>query len=504
MSVLEAKNITKIFPGVKALEDVSVSFHKGEIHCIMGENGAGKSTLIKCLTGVYEAENGEIFINDKSALKDRSLFKRIAYVPQEISLFQKMTVAENLFIPYDKAGIKGRINQKKLEEQARPILDKFNIHVEPGKLADEISVSSQQLLQIARAAAFSDYDVLILDEPTTCLTQKDTENLFDIIRKIKKEGKAIIFISHKLDEVFELGDCITVFCNGRKVSTADLKEVDVPWVVEQMTGKQLDYQEIFCSENVGEELVLDVKQLTGTMFHDVSFSLKKGEILGFSGLVGAGRSELMQAIFGYLPIFSGEIVCQGKAWKMGDTHYSVKHGMFYLPEERRSQGILPDMSVKENISINTLDTVSSWCGISKRKEITKAEEIIKAYNVKTSDLNKEIKFLSGGNQQKVIIGRSTCTEPKILIFDEPTKGIDIGAKTEVYRLMKELAEKGIAIILISSEMDEIKKCANRIICMYHGEVTGECNYGSEKEEILKAILGIKTSDEEGQTDEQRA
>ena len=268
-----------------------------------------------------EAENGEIFINDKPALKDRSLFKRIAYVPQEISLFQKMTVAENLFIPYDKAGIKGRINQKKLEEQARPILDKFNIHVEPGKLADEISVSSQQLLQIARAAAFSDYDVLILDEPTTCLTQKDTENLFDIIRKIKKEGKAIIFISHKLDEVFELGDCITVFCNGRKVSTADLKEVDVPWVVEQMTGKQLDYQEIFCSENVGEELVLDVKHLTGTMFHDVSFSLKKGEILGFSGLVGAGRSELMQAIFGYLPIFSGEIVCQGKS--MEDGRYTL-------------------------------------------------------------------------------------------------------------------------------------------------------------------------------------
>ena len=349
MSVLEAKNITKIFPGVKALEDVSVSFHKGEIHCIMGENGAGKSTLIKCLTGVYEAENGEIFINDKSALKDRSLFKRIAYVPQEISLFQKMTVAENLFIPYDKAGIKGRINQKKLEEQARPILDKFNIHVEPGKLADEISVSSQQLLQIARAAAFADYDVLILDEPTTCLTQKDTENLFDIIRKIKKEGKAIIFISHKLDEVFELGDCITVFCNGRKVSTAELKDVDVPWVVEQMTGKQLDYQETFCSEKVSEEMILDVKHLTGAMFHDVSFSLKKGEILGFSGLVGAGRSELMQAIFGYLPIYSGEIVCQGKVWKTGDTHYSVTNGMFYLPEERRSQGILPDMSVKENI-----------------------------------------------------------------------------------------------------------------------------------------------------------
>ena len=251
-------------------------------------------------------------------------------------------------------------------------------------------------------------------------------------------------------------------------------------------------------------MILDVKHLTGAMFHDVSFSLKKGEILGFSGLVGAGRSELMQAIFGYLPIYSGEIVCQGKVWKTGDTHYSVTNGMFYLPEERRSQGILPDMSVKENISINTLDTVSSWCGISKRKETAKAEEIIKAYNVKTSNLNKEIKFLSGGNQQKVIIGRSTCTEPKILIFDEPTKGIDIGAKTEVYRLMKKLAENGIAIILISSEMDEIKKCANRIICMYHGEVTGESDYGSEKEEILKAILGIKTSSEEGKTDEQRA
>ena len=490
MSVLEAKSITKSFPGVKALEDVDISFELGEVHCIVGENGAGKSTLIKCLTGNYEPDSGEILIGGSSTDTDKKLFQRIAYVPQEIDLFQYMTVAENLFIPFERAGIRGRIVHRKLEEKAAPILEKFHITAKGSDIVRDISVSEQQLLQIARAVSLEEYDVLILDEPTTCLTTKEAEQLFEIVNSIKAEGKAIIFISHKLDEVFELGDTISIFVNGRKVATQALANVDIAWVVEQMTGKVIDYQEMFHSEKVTEETILEVEHLCGEDFHDISFHLKKGEILGFSGLVGAGRSELMQAIFGYLPIYEGTVSSRGKTWKKNDTHASVANGMFYLPEERRSQGILPDLSVAVNASINSLNRLKRWNGISRSDERSLVAQIVDEYNIKTSDFNKEIKFLSGGNQQKVIVGRCTSASPDILIFDEPTKGIDIGAKTDIYKLMKRLAEQGIGIILISSEMDEIRKCSNRIICMYQGKQTGEFDGDANKDVILKAILGI--------------
>ncbi|MBR3402918.1 MAG: sugar ABC transporter ATP-binding protein [Parasporobacterium sp.] len=490
MSVLEAKSITKTFPGVKALENVDISFELGKIHCIVGENGAGKSTLIKCLTGNYEPDSGEILIGGSSAKNDRKLFQRIAYVPQEIDLFQYMTVAENLFIPFERAGIKGRIRHRRLEEKAAPILEKFHITAKGSDIVKDISVSEQQLLQIARAVSLEEYDVLILDEPTTCLTTKEAQQLFEIVNSIKAENKAIIFISHKLDEVFELGDTISVFVNGLKVATEPLSDVDINWVVEQMTGKVIDYQEMFHSGNVTEETILEVENLSGKDFHHISFQLKKGEILGFSGLVGAGRSELMQAIFGYLPVYEGNISSRGKKWKKNDTHASVANGMFYLPEERRSQGILPELSVSVNASMNSLNRLNRWNGISRTKEKALVTEIVEEYNIKTSDFDKEIKFLSGGNQQKVIVGRCTSSDPEILVFDEPTKGIDIGAKTDIYKLMKRLAEQGIGIILISSEMDEIRKCSNRIICMYQGSMTGEFDGNANKDTILKAILGI--------------
>ena len=303
MNILEAKNITKMFPGVIALDSVDIAFELGEIHAIIGENGAGKSTLIKCLTGVYEPEEGEILIGGKNAMKNKNLFNKIAYVPQEIDLFGYMSVAENLFIPYEKSGIKGTVNQKELEERAISVLEKFSIPVKPGDLVKDISISSQQLLQIARATVHEDYEVLMLDEPTTSLTSKDTEILFDIVKKIKKENKAIIFISHKLEEIFQLADVITVFRNGKKVAYSELKDVDNNWVIRQMTGRELDQNEYFYSEKISDEVLLEVNNLTGEYFTDVSFSLRKGEILGFSGLVGAGRSELMQAIFGYLPVY---------------------------------------------------------------------------------------------------------------------------------------------------------------------------------------------------------
>lgn len=491
MKILEAKNITKMFPGVVALDSVDVAFEPGEIHAIIGENGAGKSTLIKCLTGVYEPEEGEVLVGGKNARKNRALFDKVAYVPQEIDLFGYMSVAENLFIPYEKSGIKGNVNQKELEKRAIPVLEKFSIPVRPGDLVKDISISSQQLLQIARATVHEDYETLILDEPTTSLTSRDTRILFDIVENIRKENKAVIFISHKLEEIFELADVITVFRNGKKVAYSEIKDIDTGWVIRQMTGRELDQNESFYSTAVTDEVLLEVSHLTGERFRDVSFQLKKGEILGFSGLVGAGRSELMQAIFGYLPVYEGSVKLDGKDWKLGDTNFSVNNGFIYLPEERKKQGILPDLSIRDNISISVLDELKSGLNISRKKEEELAREIIDTYDVKTPGTDKEIQFLSGGNQQKVIIGRAMACKPKLLVFDEPTKGIDVGTKTEIYRLMKKLAEtEGIGIIMISSEMEEIKKCSNRVIAMYDGRIAGEFDEYADQQSILKAIIGV--------------
>lgn len=493
MKVLEAHNITKIFPGVVALDSVDVSFELGEIHCIIGENGAGKSTLIKCLTGVYEPEEGEILIHGENAIKNKALFDKIAYVPQEIDLFGYMSVAENLFLPYDKSGFKGLVNKKQLNERAIPLLQKFHIQVDPTTLVKDISVSEQQLLQIARATVHEEYEVLMLDEPTTSLTTKDTKILFDVIRQIKEENKAIIFISHKLEEIFALGDVLTVFRNGAKVAYSGLKDIDISWVVTQMTGHLVDQKQVFYSEKVTDEVLLEVEHLTGERFTDISFNLKKGEILGFSGLVGAGRSELMQAIYGYLPVYTGKVTLGGKKWKYGNTNFSVKNGLIYLPEERKAQCILPVLSIRENISISVLENLMNKLGISKKKEEDLVQQVIKDYDVKTPDMEKEIKYLSGGNQQKVIIGRSMCCNPKVLVFDEPTKGIDVGTKAQIYRMMKELAEKrGIGIILISSEMEEVQKCSNRVIALYNGKKAGEFDTKADKEQILSCIIGVKS------------
>ena len=493
MKVLEAKNITKMFPGVIALDSVDVAFEPGQIHAIIGENGAGKSTLIKCLTGVYEPEEGEVLIGGQNAMKNKALFGKVAYVPQEIDLFGHMSVAENLFMPYEKSGVKGTVNQKELEKRAIPILEKFSIPIKPSDMVKDISVSSQQLLQIARATVHEDYDILMLDEPTTSLTSRDTEILFDIVKKIQKENKAIIFISHKLEEIFSLAEVITLFRNGKKVAYSDLKDVDTNWVIKQMTGRELNQNEKFFSTKVSDEVLMEVNHLTGERFTDVSFQLRKGEILGFSGLVGAGRSELMQAIFGYLPVYEGTVKIDGEEWKLGDTNYSVKHGFVYLPEERKKQGILPVLSIRENISISVLNELKSGFNISRKKEENLAQNVIETYDVKTPGSDKEIQFLSGGNQQKVIIGRAMACKPKLLVFDEPTKGIDVGTKTEIYRLMKKLAEEeGIGIIMISSEMEEIKKCSNRVIAMYEGRLVGEFDEYTEQQEILGAIIGVNS------------
>ncbi len=494
MSIIETRNISKSFPGVLALNNVSVTIEQGRIHCIIGENGAGKSTLIKILTGIYQPDYGDVLIDGKSALVDRYLFDAVAYVPQELDQFDYMTVADNLFMCYEKSGFNNFfIYNRDLFKKAIPWLKKFQISASPDQLIRDLSISERQLLQIARAMVNEKSKILVLDEPTTSLTIHDTQRLFDVIYQIKDTGKAIIFISHKLDEIFTLADDITVMRNGEKVAEEKAYNVDIPWAVNQMVGKEMDKTVSYAAENCSSDVLFEASHITGDKFFDVSFCLHRGEILGFTGLIGSGRSEIMQAILGYLPVWDGSATLDGEKWKFHNPNFAVHQGFIYLSEERKKHGIFPSMRLKENATISLLEKLSNMFGISRDSENSIAKKIVDAYDIKAVSLEQEIKYLSGGNQQKTIIGRSMFTKPKVLVFDEPTKGIDVGTKTEIYKLMNKLAEKeGVGIILISSEMDEVIRCSNRIIAMYKGRIVSEFNcteIQSNRKGVMNAILG---------------
>lgn len=492
--VLRAEEIVKVFPGVVALDNVSVSFEEGKVHCIVGENGAGKSTLVKILTGIYRPERGRVVIRGLDALEHPKVFERIAYVPQEIQLFEHMSVAENLLLPLVRGG---RINstlmgKSKLYKIAEPFLERFHIKESPETEVCNISPSSKQLLQIARALVMEDKEIVIFDEPTTSLTAEDANVLFELIHRLRKEGKVIIYISHKLDEVLSIGDEITVLRDGRKVGYARAGEVDKGWIVKSMSGREIDERVTFRPQRVGD-VVLEVKDLTGPGFSNISFNLRRGEILGFYGLVGAGRSEIAQAIIGYRPLVGGEIRLNGRLVRPKNPYSAVREGLFYLPEERKQQGIFPSLSVRHNVSVALGRRI--LCGsvpfVSLARERSFAEELVRLYSVRTPSVETQIQFLSGGNQQKVIVGRSIFCQfrPSVIIFDEPTKGIDVMAKTEIHRIMRSLAEdEQIGVILISSELEELLRCCNRILTFYMGRVTGE--FDPEKVEISEIVAAI--------------
>jgi ABC-type sugar transport system ATPase subunit len=500
MAVLEASGIRKAFPGVVAVDDVSVSFELGRIHGIVGENGAGKSTLVKILGGVLRPDRGTVWIEGEDALAHPRVFENVSYVPQELKLFPNMTVAENLFMPFRKSGTRGNlIRQSRLAKEAVRWLELFQIDVSPCRLARDVSVSNQQLLQIARAIANRRCKVLILDEPTTSLTARSVSRLFDVIRQLKHGGRSIIFISHKLDEIFELCDEVTVLRNGVKVAHAAVQDVDRPTLIRQISGRDIDEKITFRPRAQVRNVVLEVEGLTGRGFHDVTFTLRRGEILGFAGLVGAGRSEIMQTIFGYLPARQGRVRIDGQPLRLGDPRHSIRAGMVYLPEERQAQGILPLLSVRHNISISALPRITTRGIISAKREVVLTQQIIQAFDIRTPSLEGPIMFLSGGNQQKTLIGRAMASSPKVLILDEPTKGIDVAAKTDLYALMRNLVEGDeVGIIFISSDLDELLRCANRIVAVYNGRIVGEFRTEeSSKTEIIAAILGDTSNGKNG-------
>jgi ABC-type sugar transport system ATPase subunit len=493
MAFLQAQSIGRSFPGVVALDDVTLHLELGKVHVLPGENGAGKSTLVKILTGADQPSQGKILIEGHDPAEQRALFEKIAYVPQELNLFPNMTVAENLFLPFGRAGLGGfTLRRRDMIEQAKAHLARFKIGARPEQLAGSLSVSDQQLLQIARACTNRELKILILDEPTSSLTSTEVERVFQVVEDLRSSDHGIVFISHKMDEIFRIGDEVTVLRNGKHVGHCPLAEIDEGGLLHLMSGEEVRTDQQFQPQTAPGEVLLDVKGMSGPRFDNISFQLRRGEILGFAGLVGAGRSELMQAIFGFLPARGGTVTLAGQPWKLGDTHYSVEHGMVYLSEERKLHGILPNLSLRENIGICLFNETAPAGVIRSKTEDAGVDQIIRDYAIKTSDAEKKIAFLSGGNQQKAIIGRAMRLNPQLLIFDEPTKGIDVRTKTEIYRMMKALAEQGTGIILVSSEMTELIACASRILTMHEGRLSGEfVTQETDKKTLVKAIVSAE-------------
>lgn len=489
--VIEVFNLTKSFPGVIALDDINLKVRAGSVHCIIGENGAGKSTLVRALTGLYKSDAGRILIDGRDVSVHRAAHDLIACVPQEIDLFPNMTVAENLFMPFNKSGMKGPfVSKKMMNQRAKERLAEFHINVNPQEMVRNISIAHQQLLQIARAETQTGYKVLIMDEPTTSLTNLEIEVLFRIVKRLQSEGKTIIFISHKLEEMFAIGTHVSILRNGCLVGELPIEQVDSKWIVTKMSGEEIDIDEVFRPTVPGGDVVMKVQHLDGIRFSDVSFEIREGEVLGFAGLIGAGRSELMQSILGYLKYDSGSIEFKGKKYKSSPPN-ALRSGIVYLPEERKQQGIFPSQSVQHNLGIALFKATSKLSFIRRSIEKNISQQLIEKLDVKTSGLNQQIMYLSGGNQQKSIIGRAIFGKPKLIIFDEPTKGIDVKAKAEIHRRIRNLAEQErIAIILVSSEMDEIIKCTSRIITFYMGRKTAEFYTGEiDKSVIMREIIG---------------
>lgn len=485
--ILTMKEIDKSFPGVHALDHVNLEVRRGEVHALMGENGAGKSTLMKVLTGIYKKDSGTItyegkeieFRNTKEAQE-----AGVVIVHQELNMLGHLTVAQNIFIGREfKKGF--GIDDKKMNEEARKLFQKLNIDIDPTETMSRLTVGKQQMCEIAKAISHK-AKVIVFDEPSAALTESEIEELFKIIRDLRKQGLGIVYISHRMDEIKVITDRVTVMRDGTYVGTLITKDCTKNDIINMMVGRVI-YEDPKSESTVpkGSPVVLKVDHLNaGKMVQDVSFELHKGEILGFSGLMGAGRTETARALFGADPIDSGDIYVNGKKVTINSPEDAVKCGIGYLSEDRKRYGIVVQKSVAENTTMATLKEYMSGIFINKKKEKQVAEKYVEALATKTPDVEQLVVNLSGGNQQKVVIAKWLVRNCDILIFDEPTRGIDVGAKNEIYKLMNQLTAEGKAIIMISSEMTEILRMSDRIVVMCEGRKTGEIDISKATQENI--------------------
>lgn len=496
VSLVEMKNITKKFPGVTALSDISFDIRPGEVHVLLGENGAGKSTLMKILSGAYDPTEGKLLLEGEEYDKLTPRISQdhgISIIYQELSVINELSIQENIFL--------GKLIEKKflginvidnaaMEKRTKEVLKEIGLKRKPSTMVGSLSISEKQMVEIAKAVAFN-AKVIIMDEPTSSLTNEEINQLFEIVRKLKKQGKGIVYISHKLNEIIELGDRVTVLKDGAYVGTHEVKDVTEDDLVKMMVGRVIHGKYLRDdSIDYKNETVLEVKNLTrkDEYVKNISFILKRGEILGFSGLVGAGRTELMEAIYGAAPIKSGEIILEGKKLHIKSTYDALKAGIALVTENRRETGFSPYFSIRQSMAQAKQLKESSFGGltglIDNKMEKSVANEQKAAIQVKCASLDQVITELSGGNQQKVILGKWLASNPKLIIFDEPTKGIDVGTKSEIYKLMRKLAEKGIGVMVVSSELPELMVTCDRVIVFNSGKMSGEFSSLEVSEENL--------------------
>lgn len=475
--ILEMRNITKVFPGVKALDDVTLKVRPATVHSLMGENGAGKSTLMKCLFGIYKHDQGEILLDNKPVNFDnpaQALKNHVSMVHQELNQVLDRSVMENVWL--GRFPMKGcLIDHQKMYEETQKIFDEFEIQVDPRMKTGGLQVAQRQMIEIAKAVSY-DAKIIVMDEPTSSLTENEVEHLFRIIEKLKKNSVSIIYISHKMEEILKISDEVTIMRDGKWVATKPKEELDTDSIIRMMVGREL--KERYPSRNVKPgKVVLEVENLSTAIsaFRDVSFQLKEGEILGIAGLVGAGRTEVLETLFGIRAKGNGTILYKGKKIENKTPGEAMRNGFAMLTEERRQNGIFADLSVSFNAIIANLDLYKKNGFLSDRKIKQKVMEIIQKIHIKTPSDKTKIGNLSGGNQQKVILGRWLLTNPDILLLDEPTRGIDVGAKYEIYQLMNQLAEEGKSIIMVSSEMPELFGVCDRIMVMSNGNQSGIFN-----------------------------
>lgn len=492
--ILHAEGVSKVYPGTLALNKVDFNIHRGKVNVLIGENGAGKSTLMKILAGVEEASAGKLLLEgEEITLKSpRDATRRgIGIIYQELNLFPNLSVSENISMGQEKYAPFGLINQKAQVQLAKGLLARTQQQIDPRALVSELRIGQQQIVEIAKALA-QDAKILIMDEPTSALTQHEVESLFKIIQDLTSQGVSVVYISHKLDELLRIGDYFTILRDGKLVAEAPATEVSLEWIVDKMVGRSSEslYKH---EDRVPKDVLLEVKNLTlprktgGLLLHNVSFELRAGEVLGIYGLMGAGRTELLEVLMGLAPQAKGEVRLLGKPLK-GDIKKRLHAGVALVPEDRQRMGLVQVLSVAKNITLSSLDRFVSAFALSTKRERQGVARMVRELSVKVADPEQLISSLSGGNQQKVVVAKNLLTEPKVLLLDEPTRGIDVAAKGEMFTIMNELAKQGMGVIFVSSELKEIMAMADRVLVLAKGKISADIPRSALSEQALVSAL----------------
>lgn len=474
---IEMRGINKSFGSNQVLKDAGFLLKDGEVHALMGENGAGKSTLMKILTGVYTKDSGTILVDGQEVnYKNPQEAEKagIVFIYQEINSLFDLTVEENLFMGKEITKGFGICDKKAMRAKAQEVMDRLGVHIPIDATMADLSVGQQQMVEICKALMV-DAKVLIMDEPTAALTESETKVLFEVMRSLTAKGVSIVYISHRMEEIFEMCERITILRDGQYVDTKYIKDIDMDDVVQMMIGREIGERYPHRDVKIGDEVIRVEGLSSGKKFHDVSFSVKGGEVLGVAGLMGAGRTEIMQAIFGNLPTDGGKIFIEGKEVTIKNPRQAIANGIGFITEDRKTEGLLLEKSIAENIEIANLGKVSGSGVLNPKKQAELVKKGIEEFRIKCFGPDHECNNLSGGNQQKVVLAKWIYTDPKILILDEPTRGVDIGAKKEIYNVINDMAAKGVAVIMVSSELPEVLGMSDRIMVVHEGKVTGIIN-----------------------------